>query len=261
MKLVLIDADSIIYIVGSNNRDLDPLEHSELIYANLESFLENIFSSTQATHYLGTFSAKVTFRNSVYKYAKYKGNRPEKPDFIVKWETVIKEYLVKNHGFLTPLNIEADDVVSLYQEKYPTAVIASPDKDLRQSKGYYFDYSKNTELEYIDDLKAMQNLYISLVMGDATDNIKGIPGMGEVKAKKLFEECVNAIEFESVLHDVYLKHFGEYYGPIILEETKLAIKLLKTTHPFYSGSLDEPKEEFIRAVPSFEDIFTKALNG
>ena len=255
MNLVLIDADSIIYIVAYNLRELKRSDFGDcvLVEQSVDSVLSALFLNTGATHYVGAFSAPTNFRQTLYKFAPYKGNRGTKHEYIVEWEGYIKEYLINSYGFVTIPDMEADDVVSIGKELYPNAIIASPDKDLRQTAGAYFDYSKNTPIEYLTEEQAERNFYMSMLTGDTVDNIKGIVGMGTVKATKLLEKCDTDLEMDAVVREAYETAYGTHYGPIIWDEHYRTLSLLTTKHRNYYW-IDAPYESLIKDVPSYSTL-------
>lgn len=93
-------------------------------------------------------------------------------------------------------------------------VIVSIDKDLRTVGGYYWSYYrervkdmqgefilneygnyetdfKHKEVEFITPKQAELILYIQLLVGDNSDNVKGVKGIGKVRAEKLLETSKN----------------------------------------------------------------------
>jgi 5'-3' exonuclease len=270
MRTALIDADSILYVIGWHSRELSVDEASKaVVESNVDNYVRAMLQKVDATDYLGVFSDTQCFRNRCYLYAPYKGGRPVKPDFMVKWEATLKEYLSEVWGFVTAHDLEADDIVAALQVTMPIGnsisynpIVLSPDKDLRQNPGNFFDYKKNGELEWLSTMQARKNLYISLISGDTTDNIKGVPGLGPDKAAKLFARCETDIEHEMVLIETYQKYFGEYYGPIILQQTKDAITMLSPRHRWWIDYKDQilSMKGLLREVPKFDADFTKALS-
>ena len=135
------------------------------------------------------------FRHEIYK--EYKANRSAMPNELKEQIPIVKD-LVKGFGFycLEVKGFEADDVIATLCKKSTaigsTVQIASIDKDLCQL------ISKDVRMV---DLKDSQSLgekevvakfgvkpdqivdYLSLV-GDSSDNIKGIPGVGPKTAAK-----------------------------------------------------------------------------
>lgn len=237
---VLIDADSIVYILGWHYRE-HGLEAESEVKAACTQFLKDIISITNATDYIGVFSPSETFRHRIYKYAPYKGTRPEKPEWMKVWESTIKEYFVDKHGFITVEDLEADDVVAaisiIMQRDGLPCVIASPDKDLRQVPGLHYNYKPNKDNDPLPDLiesvnlpTSWFNLWKQVAMGDEGDNVKGIPGLGTKKADLLFADALDDMQYPSIVLSAYAKYFGSYYGKIIFNETVDTIGLMGPAH-------------------------------
>lgn len=245
----LIDADSLVYIIAWNHRESSSEQD---VKQSCDNFLRDILTLTGAQDYIGVFSppSDVTFRAEQYKYAKYKGNRPEKPEFVKLWEPIIKGYYTEKHGFFTDPDLEADDVVAGIFEmlqincrhKDELPVICSPDKDLRQIFGKHFDYrakltedSPNNPIVIVSPEEAFWNFWTQMLMGDEGDNVAGVPGLGPVKAKKIIDALreEDALMVKPTVMSYYTKYFGGYYGPIIFEETFRTLKLMVSSHPLY----------------------------
>ena len=238
--VALIDSDSIPYIVGWNLKDnLDP----GAIRASCDSIVDMTLTLVGADQYIGTFSSEKNFRHRIYKYAPYKGTRKEKPDWYVIAEPICKQHLIQKWGFMTPEDMEADDVLSLAAEWYRKEgvpyIICSPDKDLNQVPGLHFNYSKTTTISAgqvesigivnITEEEAFYNLCLQYLMGDDTDNVHGIPGVGIVKAKAILKE-VEPVEYLITIRNAYMKYFGVYYGNEIFQQTRDTVQLLSSKH-------------------------------
>ena len=232
--IAAIDADSIVYIIAWAHRDnkKEEIGMIEFVQQRCDSFFQYLIESTKADTYIGFFSDKKSFRNRNYLVAPYKGSRPPKPEFVQEWEEVIKSYFAENYGFKTFDDLEADDLVSVINEMYPEVIVCSPDKDLRQLPGTLFDYKKNQLIE-ISSFDAMKHLYTQLLTGDVSDNVKGVPGLGEAKVSKLFDGLTEEIEFATVVKDQFNKYYGAYYGDIIENQTYDTIKMLCKSHKMY----------------------------
>lgn len=261
MKRCLIDSDSIVYIIAWNHKESSEVDVKEAC----DTFLRDILLMTGCDEYIGSFSASKTFRNDIYKVAQYKGNRPEKPDFVKAWEDVIKTHYVQKHGFLNP-PFEADDVVVaqayLCRADGIEYVIASPDKDLRQFPGIFYNYSKQgEELPVMTNVlppDAYLNFWLQVLTGDTTDNIKGVPGLGEVKAMKLFSAAMDTMQYPSIAKEAFCKYYGEYYGPIIFEETVNTCKLLVPEHKYWdsaAGYMEDVHKKAVRTLQTNKTIF------
>ena len=238
--IAAIDADSIIYIIGWSLKDNNKEELGilDLVHFKCDSTLQYILQGAKADKYIGVFSASRSFRNNEYLVANYKGTRPQKPEFVIEWEKVIKDYFRDKYGFITFDNLEADDIVIACKEMFADVTICSPDKDLKQVAGTIFDYRMNKIIE-VSESEAMVNLYRQLLTGDTSDNVKGVPGLGEVKVNKLFEGLSDPIEFGTVVREQYIKYYGEYYGLLIEAQTFKTIKMVDSTHPNYPRFKEE----------------------
>jgi 5'-3' exonuclease len=234
----LIDADGIVYIVAYNHRENSS---EEAVKESCDTYIRDIMLLTDATDYIGVFSPAsfTVFRNEVYRYARYKGNRPEKPDFMGMWENTIKQYFQDKYGFITVPELEADDIVAgaAYALGLDKCIICSPDKDLKQVPTIHYDYKKEGATpEIIDATTATICFWMQMLEGDGSDNIAGVPGLGPVKAKKIINDVIengSLIQLPSTVCNAYVKYFGAFYGKMIYEETLKAIQLMVPTHPLY----------------------------
>jgi hypothetical protein len=240
----LIDADSLVYIIAWNYREMGSEQE---VRASCDNFLKDILTIVGADDYIGAFSppSEQVFRSQYYKYAKYKGNRPPKTECMIKWEGVIKEHFAQAHGFICDSTLEADDILagvsSIINEPH---ILCSPDKDLRQVPGKHFDYrakltesSPDNPIIEVTPQEAFWNFWTQMLTGDDSDNVAGVPGLGPVKVKVIIEDLKASGEELLVPTTVlqrYRKYFGDYYGTIIFNETLTTLRLMTPSHPLYS---------------------------
>jgi DNA polymerase-1 len=91
-----------------------------------------------------------------------------------------------------PDTLEADDAMSIHQDKVGgTTTICSLDKDMLQVPGKHFQWAIGTLSwsrpdNFVEqtELEGLRLFYEQCIKGDSSDNVKGIPGLGEVKARK-----------------------------------------------------------------------------
>jgi 5'-3' exonuclease len=257
----LIDADSIVYIIAWNHKEGSS---DTEVCASVDSVVTMILHTTLATEYIGVLSGDHNFRHDVYKYDVYKGQRPPKPEWHQQFEKVIKDRLISRWKFYVADQIEADDAICAHAEECEkrghSYTICSPDKDLRQIHGKHFDYKKNELIDVTPD-KAFYNLCIQLLSGDRTDNITGIPGLGEVKSKLILDKAETSFSYLTDVKAQYIKAFGPYYGPEIYDQTLKCVRLLNSKHPLieqYKGKLLEDfqnsMQDFDASQSTYEDI-------
>lgn len=166
--------------------------------------LEELLSKEKPTHIAVAFDpAGPNFRHEMYP--EYKANREETPEDIKKSVPYIKAIL-QAYGIpilLVP-GYEADDVIGTLAKRAEsegyTVYMMTPDKDyiqLLSNNIYIYKPSRSgSGIEVVDKVKAcadfkltdpVQFIDILALMGDASDNIPGAPGVGEKTAMKLIE--------------------------------------------------------------------------
>lgn len=237
--ILLIDGDAIPWMIGWHHREH---QDTDLVKESVDNWFRDFMLLTGAESFIGVLANKDTacFREKSYKYQKYKGNRTEKPDWIIFWEPIIRKHLCEEYGFQIAVpGLETDDVISalgwmVWENKIDKVFICSPDKDLKQVPGNHINYSKmgeggNPQTIHVTAREAQKNLCMQLLTGDSTDNISGIPGIGQVKAEKILGD--EDIYWGHNVKMTYQKYFGPYYGPIIYEETSAAVTLMGSKSP------------------------------
>lgn len=254
MRTAVIDADSIIYIIAWHLKDTvidDFVEYT--IKSKCESFFKLLLSEVQADRYIGFISRSDnnTFRHRLYTIKKYKGNRGPKEIWHQNAEPYIRKVLTQDFNIKEVYGMEADDALSLYAELNPNEehVFCAIDKDIRQLPGLHYDYRKmgpETFITTISKEQAERNFYMQVLTGDISDNVFGLPGIGEVKAGKILDEA----EFKSHAVEMkYLAHFGPVYGPRFYQETVDTIGLLTL-----SSKYAEDIEDFQTQIASWTAI-------
>jgi len=206
-KLFLIDAYAIIYRAYyafiRNPRVNSKGLNTSAIFGFVNT-LEDVLKREKPTHIAVAFDPKgKTFRHEAFE--KYKAQREATPEDIRLAVPIIKN-LVKAYNIpvLEVAGYEADDVIGTMAKKAEQAgfevFMLTPDKDYGQlvSDHIFMYRPKHTggfEIMGPDEVKAKYELdshdqVIDLLglMGDASDNIPGCPGVGEKTAVKLLKE-------------------------------------------------------------------------
>ena len=233
--IALIDGDSMIFMLGYVHREHQNVQE---MHQSVDVFLENLFIQTGADMYYGAIAGPHKCnRYEIYKVKPYKGERPELSDYMQFWRPVVDQYLREKWKFEQAHDgYEADDLIFGAAQLCNTMgsygmdfIVCSPDKDLRTIPGMHFDYRKN-EFSTVDEYQARYNFYTLILAGDDSDNIAGIPGYGPKKTKDklwpLLEQKADRSSYESLVKELYYKHFGSYYGDIIYHETKKTVSLM-----------------------------------
>jgi DNA polymerase-1 len=178
----LIDGDIVVYRSAASTKDD---EESWIAQSRADTMIQEILADTQATSYSVYLTGKGNFRRDIAP--SYKANRPEERP--VHWQAV-REFLVTQHKAIICNGYEADDEMGIQQDKTSnTTVICSIDKDLLQIPGKHYNFVKKIfqEVTFDDGLKF---LYLQSLIGDRSDNIIGVPGVGPVKAERALAELL-----------------------------------------------------------------------
>ncbi|KLI49353.1 DNA polymerase I [Brachyspira hyodysenteriae] len=174
--------------------------------SSINGFMRTYFSliNTYPAEYVAIAldSSRKTFRNEIYK--EYKENRESMPDDL-RSQIPILYNLIDALGISRIVldNYEADDIVGTIAERNKKenikTIIYSPDKDILQlvdDDVKVVASNKDNELMEYDAqaVKEKRGVYPNQIidllslMGDASDNIPGVKGVGEKTALKLLEE-------------------------------------------------------------------------
>lgn len=144
--------------------------------------------------------ARKTFRNEIY--SEYKMQRKPTPTELISQFPVIKEMLNKMKiKVYEKEGIEADDIIgTLSNLSNVKNFLLSGDRDLLQlidnDTNVWLTKKGVTELDKVDEkrlnelfgLKPYQIVELKALMGDASDNIPGVAGVGEKTAQNLLEK-------------------------------------------------------------------------
>lgn len=228
----------------------------------LVNMINKIIDEEKPNYVIVAFDRGKTFRHE--KYEDYKGGRIETPDELKKQFPVAKEVITAmGLKWYDIDNYEADDIIgtfSTYCDKENIkGTIISSDKDLLQlinedvdvkllkSGGESIRYNEETfEKDY--GIKPINIVDLKALMGDSSDNIPGVKGIGEKGALKLLQEykTLNGI-YENIdeikgktkekLENDKKNAYFSYELATIYKEVPLEINLEDT---YYSGpNIDE----------------------
>lgn len=215
-KIILLDGNSLSYRAYYA---MPALKNKKGLYTNsvygFTLMLERILEDTKPKYALVAFDkGKETFRHKSYE--AYKGTRDKTPNELVEQFGYVRE-LLDSYGikYEEHLDYEADDIIGSYAKIAEKAdlevIIVSGDKDLTQlaSDNITVYYTKRgvTEIDYYTPefinekygLTPQQIIDMKGLMGDKSDNIPGIAGIGEKTAIKLLTEYKTV---ENVLENI-----------------------------------------------------------
>jgi 5'-3' exonuclease len=202
------DADFIPFIVCHNRKGQEEKTLEECIL-QCDDIIANINTAIKCDTFVGFLTKGKCFRYSVYP--EYKGNRKylEMP----KYMNDVKDYLISKYHFVFNSNYEADDFVLSYKTKYKdiNCIIISPDKDIINLEGSHYN-PRSAEFRYTNKEEAEKYFWISMMVGDTADNIKGIKGIGPVAANKIISEVGLFDSLRATIMNKYCEIYGEREG-------------------------------------------------
>lgn len=201
--LTLIDGNSLLfrayYGVHSRltRRDGTP---TGAVYGFLNMILPILSTAEKNDTVVCVFDAsRQTFRQDIYP--EYKQNRSETPADLITQSQMVQQCLrAMGVPVLCVAGVEADDVIATLANQYcetetKTRIITG-DKDLMQLVSdcvFLYDGMKNREIHTQEVLekfgvKPNQVIDVQSLMGDSSDNVPGVPGIGPKKAAELINE-------------------------------------------------------------------------
>lgn len=206
-KVILVDGNNLMF------RSFYATLYSGSTMTNKEGFPTNalygfvnmmnkIIDEENPKYIMVAFDIGKTFRHEKYDY--YKGKRDETPDDLKRQFPVAKKILnAMGIKYFELAGYEADDIIGTFAKKVDEnkeflATIISSDKDLLQLISDDVevkllkpkDYIRMNKKVFFDTygLEPIRMIDLKSLMGDASDNIPGVKGIGEKTAIKLLQQ-------------------------------------------------------------------------
>ena len=249
-KLVLFDGMAMVYrayyaLSGSNRTNSKGVNTSAVL--GFTTTLYDLVKKLQPTHMAVAFDLqKPTFRHKMYE--EYKANREAMPEAIQVGLPYIRSIISAfNIPIITCEGYEADDVIGTAShwaetQGFDQVIMVTPDKDFGQlvtPHVYIYRFGrmgKPDQLMGVEEVKEKFNVdccqqVIDLLglWGDASDNIPGIPGVGEKTAKKLiaqFGSIENMVTHAEEIKNDKIRGLVQQYSEQALFSKQLATIVL-----------------------------------
>lgn len=196
----LIDLDIVAYRVAATVPEYDPFDVCQY---RIDVLLRSIFENCESEEYIGVLSGVNNFRYKVYP--EYKANRRDMIEPFYRKEC--KQYLIDNYHAVTTEDCEADDMLGWLQTK--DTIICSIDKDLKQIPGKHYNFVK-FDFDEVDKADGIKFFWKQMLIGDSSDNIKGVPGIGPKKADKYIDPCESEQECLDRVWELYNGDFKAF---------------------------------------------------
>ena len=201
-NVVIIDGYGFVFRAFFSLKDLKTKSGTPIgaVYGFINMLLR-LFGSIPVDYIILTFdSGKKSFRSEIYK--EYKANRAAAPEDLIPQFPIIREAATAfNIKFSEVEGFEADDLIATYatlcNEHGLNTIVVTSDKDLMQ-------LVKDGEISIYDPIKAkfLKEIDVELkfgvkpwqitdylsIVGDSSDNIPGVPGIGEKGAAELLKQ-------------------------------------------------------------------------
>lgn len=204
--IALIDADTMCFASASMAEGMD---EANAIW-NVQNALDGLLAAWNIADFQLFVTGKGNFRYSIYP--EYKANRSaSRPEHL----QACKDYLCREHGGVSATGCEADDLIGVEAYKRLALelpyVIVSIDKDLDMLEGLHYSPEirregktvKEARRYHVSPTDALRFFYYQLLVGDATDNIKGVKGIGKKKAPGILSGLQDEAQLFRAVADNY----------------------------------------------------------
>lgn len=181
----------------------------------------------------------------------YKGNRdPEDKPLLYD---LARDYMMSLGAYLVNY-IEVDDMLGILQTRNDDTIICSIDKDLNTIPGAH--YNLDHQIEYwVEPEDAFYSLCCQMLVGDSSDNIVGIKGVGEKKsAKALQPEYPDELSMWEVVKSYYQKQYEDDWESKMM----MNLDLLGIMKDLDMRGVIEPEEleEIAACITEVESVYS-----
>jgi len=223
-------------------KQLEPLSHA---LQNVRTLMNRIAESCQLNEFdmQVCLSSSKNFRHEIAKTRPYKGNR--KKEHRPTYETKIRDYLKENYDCYTGENEEADDLMGIKATAAgpEDSIIITLDKDLDQVPGLKYNWVHDVGYNVTPE-QACYNFHLQLLMGDTTDNIPGLPGIGAGKAAKALHGLETEQEQMEEVCRMYQIHSGKKDWKEYLTEQGRLLWIRREPDQLWTPDIEEVADEW-----------------
>lgn len=223
--------------------------YTEESWQNLQKDLKEMLDNLYCEHYLMVVKGGDSFRDIMYpielneEHSKaiwgYKANRWKPEGERNKIVPELRRRCVESGLAIYAEDREADDYLRIWANEAIAVgdpyVICSIDKDLRCIPGNHWIMNKLVKEKFIkiSEEAAARHYYEQLLKGDPTDNIPGVPRVGEVKAAKFLAKLSTQEEFQAAVVEKYIEAYDTEWRDFLLSNGKM-IHLQRHMNDYFS---------------------------
>jgi 5'-3' exonuclease len=207
-------------------------------WINFKSDLAELLDKVYCKEHLSAVKGENNFRNLLFP--NYKINRHKDPNKQNMFVPTLRKLAVAEGLAVEANGREADDLLRIWAEEARAAgqdyIICSIDKDLKciPGKHYYMKTGEEKVFEMSEEA-ALKFYYTQLLKGDPTDNILGVPNIGEIKSARLLASLNTEEEYQECVVEQYLLAYGPEWEEQLLLNGRL-IYLQKHRYDYFDMS-------------------------
>lgn len=276
-KLLLLDGMAIVYrayYALNRNPRINSKGLNTSAVLGFTTTMYDLIRSQNPTHIGVAFDLQApTFRHEMFE--QYKANRDAMPEDIQQALPYIKEII---RGFRIPIltceGYEADDVIGTLSKKAEKegfeVLMVTPDKDFGQLVSPHISMYRFGRMGRPDEILGVKEIMekfsvarceqvidILGLWGDASDNIPGIPGIGEKKAKQLiaeFDSIENMIANADKITNEKLRNLVKEHADQAIFSKELATIEINTPIDFDQEELKLKTPDYNRLKELFDEL-------
>ena len=200
----LVDGDLVAYRCAASAEN----EALDIAIYRVDQLIRQLIDETKAERYHVYLSGKSNFRKEIYP--EYKANRTQPPP---RWLEECREFILIEWNATMSEYYEADDLLGINQTD--KTIICSLDKDLKMIPGNHYSWEisgttvkgekwiKAAEFSTVTKDAGIRTFYEQMLIGDTTDNVEGIRGLGPKKSKAYLSSAETEQEMFDLVYEKY----------------------------------------------------------
>ena len=265
-RIALIDGDVVAYASfpnrwGSSYNQLGGAvptftqEEDEAYFAagvaNYLRIISQISETVFANEVRIAMKGETNFRDRVFP--EYKSRRKAIIRPVNAYVSMLRKFAVEDHKATAAEDMEADDLLRIWHGEIEAEgnlpIICSIDKDLLTIPGTHYRFPKekngnsgwnskwndNSLIMVQTPWEANLFYYKQILMGDSTDSIPGLPGIGPKRAEAIIANCKSVEQLQYIVSHAYKSLMGEKWKEALILTGKLITML---PHKDYVFNLD-----------------------
>jgi hypothetical protein len=242
-NVAIIDADVIAYLACKTRKevsggffqvreDTTPINYTpeedaaylQQCWKNCKQLMNFMIEVCFADYSLAAVKSSKNFRDDLYP--DYKANRTTANAIVHKnpFVPILRQMMIDEGLAIEAIGREADDLIRIWATEAAAAghtyTIMSIDKDLKCIPGNHYNMKLNEHF-YASPDYSLRFFYEQLLKGDPTDNIPGIPRVGDVKATALLAAADSEEEYQWIVVREYQRVYGDNWRHYLLINGKL----------------------------------------